>query len=500
MLRGGAHEIQRVGQDAGEFVGCEAETGIRPKTLEQIVALGALFAQAQSGGHRVFLDRFVGLLASDAVTDRSDKDLGRGQERQVPIEFALDHGRVGTEVVENGEEGLKESVDGEERVGQGHPTNDRATHVAFVPLVTGERRNHREMTAQDGKETADAFAAATVHLVRHGRRTDLPGTETLGCEFLTSHESDRDGEIGGAGGGLNQRGDHVEIERTRVHLTDVGEGRIETEMGRDPRFELVEAIGVAIEEVEHVLLGPDRALDPAQRIALEKVVDPVEGLKEFLAGIGETLAERRGLGRHVVTATGHDEFRRLGGALGKTGERCKHPTPDENQRTANLKLFDVLGEIARGHSLVDVLVAGQGAELVDPGLHVVAGDPFALVDRIEIDLLHDGAVIGDGHRRYRDAEIALCFEHRQPQLAFEDDLVLGRPETGHVGTRITSSQNVGNDRRVHEFSYAPARCLRSAASASARAVSEIASISTTSNAALTEPSIATVATGMPRGI
>ena len=43
------------------------------------------------------------------------------------------------------------------------------------------------------------------------------------------------------------------------------------------------------------------------------------------------------------------------------------------RRVADLELLDVLGQVARRHALVDVLVAGEGGELLDAGLDVVAG-------------------------------------------------------------------------------------------------------------------------------
>ena len=62
-------------------------------------------------------------------------------------------------------------------------------------------------------------------------------------------------------------------------------------------------------------------------------------------------------------------------------------------RTAYLGLLDVLGQVARGHALVDVLVPGQRRELLDARLHVVAGDALTPSDRVEVDLL-DHRLVG----------------------------------------------------------------------------------------------------------
>ena len=56
---------------------------------------------------------------------------------------------------------------------------------------------------------------------------------------------------------------------------------------------------------------------------------------------------------------------------------------------------------------MDVLVAGERAELLDAGLDVVAGDPLAGGDRVEVDLVDDGGVVVDDAVRNVDAQVAL---------------------------------------------------------------------------------------------
>ena len=74
---------------------------------------------------------------------------------------------------------------------------------------------------------------------------------------------------------------------------------------------------------------------------------------------------------------------------------------------------------------MDVLVAGERAELLDPRLHVVPGDLLAGGDARQVDVLHDGLVVGDHPVRHVDAEILLRSEHGDPQPPLEHDLVLG---------------------------------------------------------------------------
>ena len=137
--------------------------------------------------------------------------------------------------------------------------------------------------------------------------------------------------LAGPGARLHEGRDDVEVERARVHLPDVGERGLEAEVARrrPPRAHAT-FVGRA-EEVEHVLLRADRALDAAQRVAGEQLLDAAERLEQLLAGVGEPLAHRGGLRGDVVAATGHHERGVLGGPLGQPGERGDHPVADERR-------------------------------------------------------------------------------------------------------------------------------------------------------------------------
>ncbi len=92
---------------------------------------------------------------------------------------------------------------------------------------------------------------------------------------------------------------------------------------------------------------------------------------------------------------------------------------------AHLELLDVLGEVARCHALVDVLVAGQSGELLDAGLDVVAGDPLPGLDGGEVDRVDHRAVVVDGAVGHVEPVRRLGLEHGEPQPSLEDDLVAG---------------------------------------------------------------------------
>ena len=184
------------------------------------------------------------------------------------------------------------------------------------------------------------------------------------------------------------------------------------------------------EQVEHVLLGADRALDAAQRVAGEQVLDPARApaaapRRRWRSACRAWWPGRRTLWlRPVIT--------RLACSAARSASRASAATMRSRTSTragADLQLLDVLGEVARGHARVDVLVAGQRRELLDAGLHVVAGDPLAGVDRLR------GRPGRRPPRRPRSTpsgtstpEVALGPQHGDPELPLEHDLVLGRPD------------------------------------------------------------------------
>ena len=71
-----------------------------------------------------------------------------------------------------------------------------------------------------------------------------------------------------------------------------------------------------------------------------------------------------------------------------------------------------------------MLVAGQGIELLDARLHVVAQHPLTGRDRIKVNLLNDPLVVGNRDLGHLNTEFALRPQHRQPESAFGDDFGL----------------------------------------------------------------------------
>ncbi len=138
--------------------------------------------------------------------------------------------------------------------------------------------------------------------------------------------------LDGAGRCLHECADDVEIERPRVDLPDAVQHPLEAEVRGDGGLERGELRRVAVEQVEHVLPGAHRALDAAQRVPRDQLLDPLERDQQLFAGRRESLAERGCLRRHVVTAADHHQFGVLGGEPGQPGERGDHPVANDHQR------------------------------------------------------------------------------------------------------------------------------------------------------------------------
>src|SRR6185295_20347104 len=93
-------------------------------------------------------------------------------------------------------------------------------------------------------------------------------------------------------------------------------------------------------------------------------------------------------------------------------------------------------------ALVHVLVAGEGVELLDARLDVVARDALAGGDRGEVDALDDALVVRDHRFRDLDAQVALRAQHREPQPALQHDLALRRPQRDELRAGVPGGQDV----------------------------------------------------------
>ena len=218
---------------------------------------------------------------------RRHENAGGGQKRQVAFQLAVDHGGERPEFRQHREEGFKHAINGEECVGQGHPADDGAEHVALVPLLAGQVGGHGEVAAQDHLQPTHALTAAGIHFVRHGGRPHLPFLEALGDGLIAGHEPNGVGERRRPRTKLHQGGDGVEVEGAGIDLAHGVKDPGEAEMGGDAEFQFGKFRLIPTHEVEHVLGSAHGALDAPQRVAFDQVFDAFDGDQKFLSGGGE---------------------------------------------------------------------------------------------------------------------------------------------------------------------------------------------------------------------
>ncbi len=438
------HEVDRVPHGLRQCRSVEPQTWITGQPLQQIVGLGSLLPHLQRDSHGVFLDGLMRTLASHAGTHGRHEHRRSGQEREVPPELTLDDCRVRTEARQHVQQRLEGTVGGKEGIGQQHAPHHRTGDIALVPLLSRHARSHGEVAVEDHAEPVDPFAAAGVHLVGHRRGADLSRPETLGDQLVAGHEPQRGGQRGRTGNQLHQGGDNLQIKRPWIDLPDVAQDPIEAQVRGHGTLECFNGTGVSVEEVELVLLGSHRTLESPQRVSLDKRLDHLESHQKLLAGVGEALTESRCLSGDVVAAPHDHGICVQRGQLREPGQSGDCPIADQLEATTHLELLHVLGEIARRHPGVGVLVTGEVAELLDTGLHIVARHPLAGVDRVQVHRIDHRCVVGDGGRRNVYTQFGLGRHDGDPQASFQNDLVLRRPELHHLRAGVAVGEHVGD--------------------------------------------------------
>ena len=268
--------------------------------------------------------------------------------------------------------------------------------------------------------------------------------ETLREQTGARHQPERGGETRRGCTELVERGDDFEIQRARINLPDRIERRVETEVLDDAGLEGCDFLGVAAEQRELIELRADGALEPAHGIARDEFLDAGERAEKFLPEHRETFAEGGGLGGDVVRAAGEHQAAVRRGLAREREQRGGGFETHDFKRTENLQLLDVFGEITAGEAEVDELAVGEIGELLDAGLHVVQRDAFAPGDGGEVDLMFNALVVLDRGGRNGDAEITLRLHDGDPEIAFEGDAPVLRPDGFHRGRGVALGEDVGD--------------------------------------------------------
>lgn len=431
-------------KNSDEGVGREGKAVVFGEAIDEVVFAAGTGAEVVNGGDSVLLNDFVRSLATEAGFDRFHHEGGGHEEGEVVGVFLFDDRFIGIHLREDGEKGFEETIGGEEGIGEHDAANDRARDVAFVPLVARKSSGHGEVSFEDGVEAIDALAGAGVHLVWHGAGASLSGGEALASGFVSGHEAEGFTKRAGRGGEIGEGAHGGEIEAARVDLTDVDVEIGNAEVGDDTLFELGNFGSVAIEEGNGVHLGADGALEAADLVVGDEVFERDIGSIEFFAEHRDALAKGGGLGGDVVGAGGDDEVFPLFGAFADSGEGGDGLVTDNEKGAEDLKLFDILGEVAGGHALVDLLVAGEVVKLFNAGFDVMSRDALALGNGGEVDLVDDLFVSGNCAGRDFEAEVGLSLHDRNPELAFKDDAAFGRPDVGDGGRGVAFGEDVLN--------------------------------------------------------
>ena len=227
----------------------------------------------------VLLDDLVRLLAPDARPHRGHQDLGGGEEREVALELALDHRRVGAEAVEHRQERLEQPSVARKASGSAtRRTTEHDTSPSFHWSPASPATIVRWPRSDDG-QAVDPLARAGVHLVGHGRAPDLAGGEPLGRQLVAGHQPDRrwPGSTGppppaparpprrsrASGGRPGRRWSSDRVEARGGAATAASSS--------------VDRVGSPSSRSSWSCWVPTGPLMPAQRVAGEQLVDPAVG-------------------------------------------------------------------------------------------------------------------------------------------------------------------------------------------------------------------------------
>ena len=98
-----------------------------------------------------------------------------------------------------------------------------------------------------------------------------------------------------------------------------------------------------------------------------------------------------------------------------------------------------------------MLVASEGAELVDARLDVVTGLFLTLADGFKVDLLLDLLVGGERRSGDVEAEVALGLHDGDPIFALEDHAAAGGPDGLHRRGGVAIGEDIRDVIGFHRF-------------------------------------------------
>ena len=270
---------------------------------------------------------------------------------------------------------------------------------------------------------------------------------------MAHHEAPGLAEAAGAAGQAHQAGNNLEIQRAGIHLAHIHPLGSNAQVRTDALLELAHRLRVLAEERKLVELGTHSPFEPAHAVALHHAHPGPGPMHNLLTEHRHALAHGRGLGGHIVCAGGKNHIAPALGALGHAVEYRHRLIADDVHRTPDLQLLHILRQVAAGHSLVNMLETGQVAELLNTGLHIVAGDALAGIDTLHIHLSLHAFVGIDGLLRNIQPQVLLGLHHRNPELALQHNAAFGRPDSFHGIGGVTPGQYIRNSTHHMYFRY-----------------------------------------------
>ena len=213
-------------------------------------------------------------------------------------------------------------------------------------------------------------------------------------------------------------------------------------MSADAALELAHGLRVLGKEGKLVQLGTHSTLETTHAVALHHAHPGPGPVHNLLAEHSHALAHGGGLSSHIVRAGSKHHIAPAVGALGHAVEHGHSLVADDVHGAPDLQLLHVFRQVAAGHTLVNMLVAGQVAELLDTGLHVVAGHTLAGVDAVHIHLTLHALVGVNSLLRNIQPQVLLGLHHGNPELALQHNAAFGRPDSFHGIGGITPCQYI----------------------------------------------------------
>ena len=244
-------------------------------------------------------------------------------------------------------------------------------------------------------QAVNPLQASRVHLVRHCRGANLASGKSFGYHLAAGHQAQRLRQAGDAGAELIQTTDHLEVDAARINLTNGIQPLVNAKVGKKLGIQLLVSLGVSFQQRQLIQSRPHSSTKTAQRISLEKVFEPAEGMQHFFPEHGQPLAEGRRLRSCVVGATNNHQLVPLMGTLTQGMKRGDVLQLQIAKRFEDLPLLYVVSQVATGHALVNEFVTGQTAELLDAGFDVVFEPGFAGQNGCQIHPIDDSFIVVD---------------------------------------------------------------------------------------------------------